>query len=123
MRNENDPFGLLDYDFFGIEPTPYGRKEKDTKEGAEQMTEQEKNTIIFESSLMANEILEAKKERSNIERHARYFVNGGVMMFENYTELQRSTKEFDQHISAAESALKSIRAVLERADKATESAE
>ena len=87
------------------------------------MTEQEKNTIVFESSLMANAILEAKKERSNIERHVRYFVNGGIMMFENYTELNRRTKEFDQHISAAESALKSIRAVLERADKATESAE
>ena len=87
------------------------------------MTEQEKNTIIFESSLMASAILEAKKERSNIERHVRYFVNGGIMMFENYTELQRSTKEFDQHIAAAESALKSIRAALERADKTTESAE
>lgn len=87
------------------------------------MTEQEKNTIIFESSLMANAILEAKKERSNIERHVHYFVNGGIMMFENYTELQRSTKEFDQHITAAESALKTIRKVLERADKANEGEE
>ena len=87
------------------------------------MTEQEKNTIFLESSLMANAILEAKKERSNIERHVRYFVNGGIMMFENYTELQRSTEEFDKHMAAAESAIKSIRAVLERTDKATENAE
>ena len=82
------------------------------------MTEQEKDTIRIESALMTRAVEEAKKERTAIERHIEYFVNGALLMFENYTALQQRIKDFDKHIENADSSFRSMRdklnAALER---------